>query len=158
MKLNCAVTTTFTALLLTSVYTFADIGVEGEDYACGEVIVKFIAPITLTIADGIFETGLSEIDNINSSIGVSNIELVSPLLDEPLDITSIRKTLSDVTASYYNNGLDRIYWVEFDETVATVSNVIAQYEATDLVEYAEPNFFYDACVTTPNDEYFDQQW
>jgi subtilisin family serine protease len=133
-------------------------GAEGTDFAPGELIVKFNTEITLEYVEGIYLTGLPEIDAINEGIDVSYIEQVTPLPEEWIDDPTGYFTWDKYLTAYEDHGLGKIYYVEFDSEEATVAYVVNEYEGTGLVEYAHPNHYYELCEIIPDDEYYPNQW
>jgi subtilisin family serine protease len=135
----------------------------GSDYVEGEIIVKFASPIEPTVAEGIVDTGIPEVDALNQQYGVYEFEQLFPEPDvDSFNSNDGRWSFDDFYDSWYNRGLGNGYVFKFD-TAHNASSVAGVYNAIDATEYAEVNGLSYACYTPDDDEfyaqcYLDDQW
>jgi len=117
-----------------------------QDYVQGQIIVKFKpnyrGKITITTSDGVAQTNIPAIDNLNSKWHVSKVEKIIP---DP--------NPSELAKSY---GMDLFYTFYFPEN-QDVYSVIRDFEKSHCLQYAEPQFIYKA-DELPNDPYLSSQW
>lgn len=117
------------------------------EFVPGELIVKFkpTAKIVKTITkNGIANVGLESIDALNEKHKVKSWEKVFKTAKKPKAAT---KKVSD---------LSNIYLLTLPKD-ADVLSVAEKYNKNPNVEYAEPNYIVQICVT-PNDPYYSRQW
>ena len=75
-----------------------------------------------------------------------------------LQLGAAQSALSMVSSENLGNFSQLNVWhIKVKENM-NISDAIAELRKQPFVEYAEPNYIYRTCVTTPNDQYFSNQW
>ncbi|MBN2538338.1 S8 family serine peptidase, partial [candidate division WOR-3 bacterium] len=121
-------------------------GTDGELHTAGQVIIELVpglrGQVRLSEADGIAFFGVPALDELSIRWGVDEI---APLMRHPEP--------SEIARAY---GCDLQYLVQFrvDQDIAPV---MADYEATGLVDYACPNALM-ALDELPDDPELNRQW
>lgn len=158
MRRNIYVMLTALAVLTTTGIAIEDYGVEGEDYAAGEVLVKFTEPISTIFLNktGICVTGIPEIDALNEEYGVYEMEQLCPEPSEwDFDDGDGKWFFDEFYSSWDESGIGNLYKLSFGAFVDSV-NVAEEYTDSSVTEYASPNVFSNPCFV-PSDEHYLRQ-
>jgi subtilisin family serine protease len=121
------------------------IDIEEPEFVPGELIVKFKPYVSVNASistKGIATIGYCSIDTLNEQYGVTSLEKVFETAERP-----VTEEISDLSNIY-------IFELPKDADILSIAEV---YQKDPNVEYAEPNYIAQICVT-PNDPYYSQQW
>jgi len=113
-----------------------------HSYKPGEFIIKIKGDYSIVLSyssDGFVQMGIPSIDKLNSDFGVKKIE----------------KLFVGNTAAK-DSELSKVYTLTISPD-ADIMKIVSSYSKDNAIEYAEPNYMYQACVI-PNDPSFSQQW
>lgn len=138
-----------------------------RDYREGEIIVKFkeSAPVRVKAMGKKMTSGVNQVDQVFSELGVTAGEQLMPLTGE----VQVKRTkaLKSVTGQVIEDAdMTRLYRLQFDAKKVNVYQAIEKLQALDEVEYAEPNYVVYALSAGSNvaatdkldDPLCDEQW
>jgi subtilisin family serine protease len=130
-------------------------------YVPGEVIVKFKSDSRISMkstAKGKFATsGVKTLDSKLVELGISGSDQLMPLTGK----TVAQKQLRAINGNLFSDvELSTLYVLKFDgKTDLQTYDIIANLSKMDEVEFAEPNYIVQACVSDyTSDPLYSQQW
>lgn len=140
---------TLVTLSIFPIATTEEIKITGKthDFVQGEIIIKIKEGIIFEIFDEtpFVITSLASINILNQQFKVYEIESTILSTFIPNDMKLIKSI-----------GIDRIYTFKIEKGI-NVLDVCKAYSKNEYVEYAEPNYLGQGCLT-PNDTNFNLQW
>ena len=119
-----------------------------REYREGEMIVKFkeSAPVRVKAMGKKMTSGISQVDQVFSELGITGGEQLMPLTGEVR--VNRTKALKSVTGQVIADAdMTCLYRLQFDAKKMDVYQAVEKLQALDEVEYAEPNFVVYALST-----------